>query len=105
MKPIFNPWQLDPFENEAFRCDIDYCRKVEPQLTEESVKAATIKEWLEEELESIANRETKTLEQFRKQKTLQTLLDKKTAEADKLWLALRICELIHKHNLTDEVEE
>lgn len=110
MKPLYGAFQFEPINPETLRPDFDGMKKFEPVLVDEALTCAAVVEWLEEEHErAIMNAENlkgkDRLHYLNKIAVLKPLLDRKQAEKDRLWLTLRICELIHKYDLADEVAE
>ena len=108
MNPIYNPWHYNQIDPDILRPDFEEMRKHEPALVEEALTITAIAEWLEEEYERVMtnieepNANKAALHQ--KAAMLKELMDAKKHEKEVLWLTLRVCELIHKYELKDEVE-
>lgn len=108
MNTIYNPWKYDQIDPDILRPDFEEMKAFEPALVEEALTITAIAEWLEEEHERVLTHiEEPSVNKaalHQKAAMLKELMDAKKHEKEVLWLTLRVCELIHKYDLKDEVE-
>ena len=108
MNTIYNPWKYGQIDPDILRPDFEEMKAFEPALVDEALTITAIAEWLEGEYDTVMSNtyepgvDKAALHQ--KAAMLKELMDAKKHEKEVLWLQLRICELIHKYDLKDEVE-
>lgn len=112
--PIKQLYKWDSDCEDIFSWDSEYCEKVEPMLynewLERTAVAAELEHagaWASSQSDSARKTKNKTETKYYERETfiLNRLEQITLMQCENLSLKLRILELIHKYNLTKEIEE
>lgn len=111
MKQIYRIGQYLSIPEHILASDYDFTKEVEPILTQQAVDQSAVVEYLQEQeskfegwYETAMDNHTKT-DYYERYKLFQSMKEVEELKLKELRLQLRVLELIHKYNLTDELED
>ena len=111
MKQIYRIGQYVNIPEHILASDYDFTKEVEPMLTQQAMDQSAVVEYLQEQEAKFDGWFHTTEELILKSnyydqwRTVQTMREIEELKLKELRLQLRVLELIHKYNLTDELED